>query len=319
MNYTFTSEIITAATNQTWDSVDVDGDGTSDSGLLPIKITLEATNPSAYTISAWDFTIDGAGNQFGTNGSSSEEFNPVAWYGDMFQNIDGWNEELGEVTNIPTGRVWNAYCFCFDDKISYIVGLNTQEPHTVGNKAIFLVYLKNEINIQASNIDIPIDFDGDAQAIPPQGNPDPTPNPDLVEFRSWTLEVEMRNDNIEGWNDGSWNSSGSNCLVVSHTDDIPNNFINQWNGSGDTEGSTSGGSPIATGRARVRFSPYVLYDGSYGTYEDSAALDGSGTTYIAPLFYILPKPGYAISRSMLNISVNHSTNSSGQTLQIWIC
>ena len=303
LNYTFTTETITTPPNSTWGEVDLDGDGVGDGGGIPIKVTLTPTNTATHTISAWDFTISSSTHQYGPGGTIDEYADPQGF------EYEGWNDTTNTTSIPPSIRIWNDQCSCFDATIvKGVRAYNTAQPNTVGNQAVFMVYLHSNAQIQTSDINVLLDLDGDAQPIS-SNNTDVSE----TEFRPWTLALKLDGSSSVT----SANYQNSNCIVVSHTDTFPTNQYNHWNINGDTPGEElstwqNEDGVIAGDVARVRFTTHTNSDGENQVFENSTVFDAfpaaGNMTYMAPLFYILPKPGYAISRSMLSISSSHYAN-----------
>ena len=159
LNYTFTSEIFTVDSNSQWVELDLDGDGVSEGGLRPIIVYLEPN--SGYTIDLNDFTIAGESEAVGGN-----------WYNQSTLTfaIEGWNEDDMAVSFIPTVREWDSEDNSLPEGVERVIGYNRFEPHTVENKIVFLVFIKPDYQVMYDDIQIMLDFDGDAQPISSDNN-----------------------------------------------------------------------------------------------------------------------------------------------------
>ena len=301
LNYTFTSEIFTVDSNSQWVELDLDGDGISEGGLRPIIVYLEPN--SGYTIDLNDFTIAGESEVQGGNWNN-QNFLTFA--------IEGWNEDDMAVSFTPTAREWDSADNSLPEGVEKVIGYNRFEPHTVENKIVFLVFIKPDYQVMYDDIQIMLDFDGDAQPINSDNN-----NPGLSGGQ------DGMNDEFHitlSINDPQWLSVGElpqqpepNYFIVPNTKDHVNNLENYWNISipelvlgSSLEAQTAGRA------ASLRFKKHYAPDGTALTYSDSSiAPSGSGASNLSILFYLIPKPGYSLSRHMLQPYMMYSPNPAG--------
>ena len=284
LNYTFECTSVTANVNSTWGSVDVDGDGTIDAASLPLKITLTPTNTATHVISHNDFTIGGQASSSGGEPTSQDTMEGLV--------IEAWSNETETVSSSFSSSLWDGQQVSLPEGVRKVVGVDTAEPGTVGNQACFYVYLETLFQIGSSNIEITLDLDGDAQPIPTTE----------TEVGSFYIKCRMQNPNTQG-NAGI---ADPNCIIIPNVNDHINNQENHYNAKPIKPPNELASFVSTGGVGAIGYAPYTLQDGTVLTTTSSSVTDFENLNI---LFYILPKPGYRLSRHMLTIDLSTTTSS----------
>ena len=294
LNYTYETEYITVDTNSSWDEADVDADGIPDTGLLPIMVKLYPTNTATHTISAWDFTISGSGPDMGEGAASGQPF--FGWdLGGAMGIVTGWNQVNQAVEEFMTGATWTdnpdsvgGTCNCLPPSVKHVIGYNTQEPHTVGNEAHFLVYLYDDVQISEEDLVVILDLDGDAQPIQ-SGQDDPN---------TFWLVVRLAEGvesglslNWKYWKSGQTGTSNWQLNDIQYSEGTEfENWLDD-NGVGPTE--------IKFKYVRAANSFDLNLPISNDTLYNTQSLD----------FLIKPRAGYTVSRHNLSFKYGNSSYS----------
>ena len=284
LNYTFECTSVTADVNSTWGSVDVDGDGTIDAASLPLKITLTPTNTATHVISHSDFTIGGQASSAGGDNTSQEIMEGLV--------TEAWSNETETVSSSFSSSLWEVPDVSLPEGVRKVVGVDTAEPGTVGNQACFYVYLDTLFQIGSSNIEITLDLDGDAQPIPTT----------QTQVGSFYLKCRMLNPNTQG-NSGI---NDPNCIVIPNINDHVQNQENHYNAKPIYPPNELDSFVSTGGVGAIGYDPYTLQDGTVLTTTSSSVTDFYNLNI---LFYILPKPGFRLSRHMLTIDLSTTTSS----------
>jgi len=142
VNYYTSSTTYSVFPGETWGLQDLDSDGSSDGGLLPLEMTMYAND--GYSVDASYFTIKGyEPTSIGPNGERIWE--------EGFDTIDA---NGNEVLNIQLGGD-----LTFD--------INKVEMYNVSDGVKVRAWLNSTYNIVgSSNLELNLDIDGDAQLIP---------------------------------------------------------------------------------------------------------------------------------------------------------
>tara|TARA_Y100000592_G_scaffold25085_1_gene39419 strand:+ start:8986 stop:12093 length:3108 start_codon:yes stop_codon:yes gene_type:complete len=140
VNYTIELISTTAQTNQTWGSLDIDQDGYSDGGLVPIKMIIKPANIAEYVVSASSFTIAG---ELYTQVQESDPQNGFTWF--------SINLEPGA---LPSG-------------ITRVEMWNTGVANSVGNTVEVRAYIDPAFTTWAASnlVFLQLDIDGDASPL----------------------------------------------------------------------------------------------------------------------------------------------------------
>ena len=343
-NYTITHVPVEVLPNTMWTGQDVPefnytsggleggsisasvGDGVEDNGNLPLVLRIDPISDD-YTVCVKDFTIGGqdfsAGGVLDTISSTETVTVRVLWH--------EW--ELGE-----DQLSYDEPISFIDDRVKKIVLrdrdssgtrkclVTEQEYGNQGNCVFVLVYLKNDFVTGQTNIQIPIDIDGDATYL---GDILDCSEPTISFGISLTVKPpsvnSLNSTSIQNtmWVNWLTNPSYIEDTLVNNPNHI-NSFV--WTSmvgdvtadTGLTSQSNFGGDNMYNNYYRLQSDGTGAYAGSNvirATRGDSSVgspgaspimgdLNGEAVPYGRNKYWIWeikPKPGYVVSRHMFNI------------------
>lgn len=293
LNYTYTCETFTVVPGETWQQSDLDGDGVSEGGLRPFKIVL-TPNPG-YTVAQADFSIGGQTEDFG-----GPQSNTSGW--GVPGGVEGWDVNNEEINNTPASRGWDSDDSTLPDSVAEIKVLDAQSPHTQGNTVVFLVYLKPTHIHLYENQEITLDIDGDAQEITADLNVGESNEIQTVDSQSFYLTLRTQDPSIPA----NIPHPEPNFFVVPNVNDHQNYLENFYNAKIYNNPPWEQNGDISNGQAgSIEFSKHYTPSGEPLTYDSSSIQPESN---LSILFYLIPKPGYNLSRHMLRPLMYGSTD-----------
>lgn len=308
LNYTLQNVPITILPNGTWFEKDVPevydvssngetsagfnatADGVADDGLIPLVVKLYPINNMTHSICSDNFTIGGT-SPFSTEEIGTQMVIPNG--GTETNAIEcetrdhTWlNTQVG--ITLPSGVVKvrlidavNLGSFVNQDTdcTSY-----NQRVGIEGNSLYGLIYLDPNYELGVNDVNFEIDFDGDAQPLCGQGIPNSNSIVDVAVPQPIIVTVELVGANIPNSIPTAYDDE-PNCIVLPYLwNHQPSNYSFVSSVSSEQPGSSIGS---------INFTPST----NNPTFQSLIFTPNDVERSI--LFYIIPKPGYKLSRNML--------------------